>query len=208
MHHIRSDKLFLIAFETAIALVIAGIGFTFGRITFTPPITPTPTPTLPPTLDPTLTSEPKAGFSDYASLFTKIDKNQFPIEQYHMMLTDILDCMPHLFDDFDPSNPGVPLTETESAALRHFMVSGILMLEIGFRNAFLTPPDFSLYQTLTVLMQKCPSSNVTSEFFDQDSHVLRRKIPREPQYDPNFRSEICKQQHQSGICDLADRPPP
>ena len=201
MPHINSGKLFILAFAGALILLGAGIGFTVGQLTRTPPpATPTPIPAL--------TPEPKVGISDYASLFAKIDKNQFPIEQYHMLLTEFPDCMPHLVGDFAPGVAGVPLSETESAALQHFMVSGTLMLGIGFQNPYQTPPNYSLYQTLTVLMQNCPNANVTSEIYDQEQRGLRLKIPGKPQDDSNFRYEICKRHPRSEICDPAPKPPP
>ena len=116
MPHIKSDRLYILAFAVALILVVAGIGFAIGQITRTPP-PPTPTPI------PTPTPEPKAGISDYASLFAKMDKNLFPPEQYHTLLTRLTDCLPNLTSEFKAEFSDTTLSEGETAALLHFMAS-------------------------------------------------------------------------------------
>ncbi len=84
--------MFILACAVALVVAVAGIGFAIGNMTRTPPPTSTPDPTPIPTHTPEL----KAGISDYASLFAKMDKNLFPVEQYHAILERLTDCLPNL----------------------------------------------------------------------------------------------------------------
>ena len=150
MPHIKSDRLYILAFAVALILVVAGIGFAIGQITRTPP-PPSPTPL--PTPLPTPTPEPKAGISDYASLFAKMDKNLFPPEQYHTLLTRLTDCLPDLTSEFKAEFSDTTLSEGETTALLHFMAS-VTVTIANTSNPFRTQ---TIHQALTTVVLNCPS---------------------------------------------------
>ena len=115
MSHIKSDQMFILACAMVLVFAVAGIGFAIGNITRTPVPNPTPIPTPTPEL--------KAGISDYASLFAKMDKNLFSVEQYHTLLERLTDCLPNLTSEFRAEFTDTTLSEGETAALLHFLAS-------------------------------------------------------------------------------------
>ena len=147
MPHIKSDRLFILAFAAALILLVAGIGFAAGQLTRTPPpASPTPTATL--------TPEPKAGISDYASLFAKMDKELFPPEQYQALLARLTDCLPNLTSEFKAEFSDTTLSEGETAALHHFVASTAVAIA-NTSNPFRTQ---TIHQTLTTVVLNCPLS--------------------------------------------------
>ena len=126
--------------------MVAGIGFAIGQIT-RPPSSHTPTPI------PTLTPEPKAGISDYASLFAKMDKNLFPPEQYYALLARLTDCLPNLTSEFKAEFSDTSLSEGETTALLHFMASATVTVA-NTGNSFRTQ---TIHQALTTVVLNCPT---------------------------------------------------
>ena len=52
-----------------------------------------------------------------------MDKNLFPPEQYHTLLTRLTDCLPNLTSEFKAEFSDTTLSEGETTALLHFMAS-------------------------------------------------------------------------------------
>ena len=142
MPDIKSDLLFTLGVALTLIAIFTGIGFVIGQSSRTP-TTPTPAPSPTPEL--------KAGISDYANLFAKIDDNLFPPEQYHSLLTRFADCLPTIAGQPHSDLLNKSLSEGESTALIQFMTSLTLMIA-----TFGNPPSPTIHQTLTTTVSECP----------------------------------------------------
>lgn len=113
-----------------------------------------------PTPIPALTLKPKAGISDFPSLFAKLDTYLFPPEQYHALLVRLIDCLPNLTSEFRAEFSDTTQSECETTALLHFMASATVTVA-NTGNTFRTR---TVHQSLTTVVLGCSTAQWQNRF--------------------------------------------